>query len=402
MHHYIPSSRTSLLAFCAALSFGLGGCDKSSTISVTQEKKGNETTPSVAKSSITRTPFGALPDGTGIEQFTLTNASGAEVRIINYGGIITAIKVPDREGKLDDVVLGYDSFDPYIKNPTFFGPIIGRYANRIAKGEFALEGKTYKLAINNEPNTLHGGIKGFDKVVWQAEPLETTEAIGVALTYVSLDGEEGYPGTLTTRVTYTFNNANELTVDYSATTDKTTVLNFTNHSYFNLGGHDSGDVLNHLLTIHAERYTATDATGIPTGELATVADTSLDFRTSKSIGAQIAEQYKTGLGYDHNFVVDRAENAKSNELVLAARAEEPKSGRVLEVRTTEPGIQLYTANHMDGSLIGKTGHAYNKHNAFCLETQHFPDSPNQPSFPTTVLKPGETFQSKTIYAFSTK
>lgn len=418
MQTFIPSFRPSLLALCGSiLSIGLAGCGKPPAPSPApqeslspqesispQENKVVEGTPALSnvKASVTHSLFGALPDGTKIEQFTLTNASGAEVRVINYGGIVTAIKVQDRNGKLDDVVLGYDTFDGYVKNPTFFGAIIGRYANRIAKGEFKLDNKAYKLALNNKPNTLHGGNKGFDKVVWQAEPLNTPGVIGVAMTYVSPDGEEGYPGTLTTRVTYTFNNSNELIVDYTATTDKTTVVNFTNHSYFNLGGDGSGDILSHKLTINADSYTPTDATGIPLGKFASVAGTSLDFRIPSAIGTHIEAEHKIGLGYDYNFVINRAANSQANDLVVAARVEEPKTGRILEVRTTEPGIQLYTANHMDGTLIGKSGHAYSKHDAFCLETQHFPDSPNQPSYPTTTLKPGETFRSQTVYAFSTK
>lgn len=398
MQYFVQIFRPSFLVLSAALA--LAGCSKTAHAPAADTKIVK--VPVVLKASVKHSPFGELPNGKSIEQYTLSNASGAEVRVINYGGIITAIKVPDRNGKLDDVVLGYDTFEPYIKNPTFFGPIVGRFANRIAKGKFKLEGKTYdKLFINNKPNTLHGGAKGFDKAVWQAETFEKVDAAGVTLTYVSPDGEEGYPGTLTTHVTYTFNDLNELLIDYSATTDKTTVLNFTNHSYFNLGGDGSGDVLDQQLLINADRYTKTDATGIPTGKLVDVAGTNLDFRTPLAIGTHMEAEHKVGRGYDYNFVINRS-SASDKELVFAARAQDPKTGRVLEVRTTEPGIQLYTANHMDGTLIGKAGHAYNLHNAFCLETQHFPDSPNQPSFPTTTLKPGETFHSQTVYAFSAK
>ena len=394
--------RPSLLAFSCVLALGLGGCSKPASNTV--ETAAPAPAPAVAaKASVTRGTFGTLPDGTSVELFTLKNASGAEVRITNYGGIVTAIKVPDRSGKLDDVVLGYDSLDGYIKNPTYFGAVIGRYANRIGKAQFKLDGKTYKLAANNGANTLHGGIKGFDKAVWQADPFEKPGSAGVVLTYTSPDGEEGYPGTLATRVTYTFTDANELIADYTATTDKPTVLNLTNHSYFNLAGEGSGDVLAHQLTINADRYTPADATLIPRGELASVAGTPLDFRTSTAIGAHIDAddpQLKLGLGYDHNFVINRQAAAnKDNELVPAARVEEPKTGRILEVSTTEPGVQLYTANHLDGSVVGKAGHAYGKRNAFCLETQHYPDSPNKPSFPTATLRPGETFHSQTVYAF---
>ncbi len=402
MQDFAHPFRPGLLAFGAVLALGLTGCSKTAHTPATPENKIVKAPVVVPKASVAHAPFGKLPDGTSIEQYTLKNASGAEVRVINYGGIVTAIKVPDRNGKLDDVVLGYDNFEPYIKNPTFFGPIVGRFANRIAKGKFKLEGKTYdKLFINNKPNTLHGGAKGFDKVVWQAEAFEKAGAAGVVLTYVSPDGEEGYPGTLTTHVTYTFNDTNELLVDYSATTDKATVVNFTNHSYFNLGGDGSGDVLNHQLLINADRYTKTDAAGIPTGKLVDVAGTNLDFRTPLAIGTHMEAEHKVGLGYDYNFVINRG-TASDKDLVFAARAQDPKTGRIMEVRTTEPGIQLYTANHMDGTLIGKAGHAYSRHNAFCLETQHFPDSPNQPSFPTTTLKPGETFHSQTVYIFSAK
>jgi aldose 1-epimerase len=393
-------NRSIALAFFAVAAFGLNGCGKPAGNNAASAPP---PAPAVAaKASVTRSSFGTLPDGAAVEQYTLKNASGAEVRVINYGGIVTAIKVPDRTGKLDDVVLGYDTLDGYVKNPTYFGAIIGRYANRIGKAQFSLDGKTYKLAVNNAPNTLHGGIKGFDKAVWQADSFEKPDSSGVVLTYTSPDGEEGYPGTLATRVTYTFNDANELTVDYSATTDKPTVLNLTNHSYFNLAGEGSGDVLGHMLTINADRYTPADSTLIPVGELADVAGTPLDFRTSTAIGARIDAdnpQIKLGLGYDHNFVVRHSQ--QGNDLAVAARVEEPKTGRILEVRTTEPGMQLYSANHLDG-LIGKSGHAYARRNAFCLETQHYPDSPNKASFPTTTLRPGETFHSQTVYAFSAK
>lgn len=349
------------------------------------------------KPAVSHGSFGKLPDGTGVESFTLTNSSGMAVSVINYGGIITAIKVPDRRGKLGDVVLGYGSMQGYVKNPAYLGAIIGRYANRIGKAQFTLDGKTYHLAANNDGNTLHGGIKGFDKAVWQAKSFEKPGEVGVTLTHTSPDGEEGYPGALAVRVTYTLDEANELTLDYSATTDKPTVLNLTHHDYFNLAGEGSGDVMGHLMTINADRYTPVDATLIPLGALASVAGTPLDFRHPTPIGARIDsndEQIKLGVGYDHNFVINRTDNA----LATAARVEEPKSGRVLEVRTTEPGVQFYSANHLDG-FAGKAGHHYNKRNAFCLETQHYPDSPNEPNFPTTTLRPGAEFHSRTVYAF---
>jgi aldose 1-epimerase len=354
-----------------------------------------------AKPTMSRAPFGSLPDGTGLELFTLRNASGMEVSVTNYGGIITALQVPDRNGKLDDITLGYDSIEGYLKSSPYFGATIGRYGNRIGKAQFKLDGKTYKLPANDGPNTLHGGLKGFDKVVWQAEPFERPGERGIVFSYVSPDGEEGFPGTLTTRVTYTLTDKNELAFDYHATADKTTVVNLTQHAYFNLAGDGAGDVLGHELTIPADRFTPVDATLIPTGELASVEGTPFDFRTQTVIGARINsddEQVKRGKGYDHNFVLNRS----GDGLVLAARVEEPKSGRVMEVHTTEPGVQFYSGNFLDGSITGKGGHVYNLRNGFCLETQHFPDSPNQPKFPSTTLQPGQEYKSRTVYTFSTK
>ena len=349
---------------------------------------------------MSRTSFGTLPDGTALELFTLKNASGMEVSVTNYGGIITSLKVADRSGKIDDVTLGYESIDGYLKSSPYFGAIIGRYGNRIGKAQFELDGKTYKLPANDGPNTLHGGVKGFDKVVWQAEPFEREGERGIVFTYVSPDGEEGFPGTLTSRVTYTLTDKNELAFDYHATTDKPTVVNLTQHAYFNLAGDGSGDILGHELTINADRYTPVNATLIPTGEIAKLEGTPLDFRTKTPIGARIDaanEQLKRAGGYDHNYVL----NKQGEGLTLAARVEEPKTGRVMEVHSTEPGIQFYSGNFLDGSITGKQGHVYNKRNGFCLETQHYPDSPNQPSFPTTTLKPGEEYQSRTVYTFST-
>lgn len=352
-----------------------------------------------AKPSVTRTPFGTAPSGEKVELVTLTNAAGMEVEVLNYGGIVKSIRVPDRHGKFADVVLGYDSMEGYATNPPYLGALIGRYANRIAKAQFTLDGKTYKLAANNNGNSLHGGLKGFDKAVWHAEPFEKGGDTGVVLTHTSPDGEEGYPGTLSLRVTYTLTKSNELMLDYTATTDKPTVVNLTHHDYFNLAGEGSGNVLAHVLMINADRYSPVDANMIPQAKPASVAGTPFDFRKPTPIGARIDAddtQLKYGNGYDHNFII----NHKGNDLALAARVEEPKSGRVLEVRTTEPGVQLYTANFLD--TVGKSGHAYKKHDAFCLETQHFPDSPNHPTFPTTTLRPGQTFHSTTVYAFSTK
>jgi aldose 1-epimerase len=343
-----------------------------------------------------REAFGRLPDGTAVDVFTLTSARGIELRAISYGGIITSLRVPDRKGQFDDIVLGFDRFDDYLKNDPYFGAIIGRYGNRIAKGQFTLDGQTYKLATNNGANHLHGGNKGFDKVVWKVEPAAGKNAI--AFTRTSADGEEGYPGNLRVQVTYTLTDDNELVVDYRATTDKPTVVNLTQHSYFNLAGQGSGDILGHQLMLNADRYTPVDATLIPTGERALVAGTPFDFRKPTAIGARIDQpdpQLKNGQGYDHNWVLNRS----GGGLQLAARVIEAKTGRMMEVRTTEPGVQFYTGNFLDGTLTGKQGARYNRRTGFCLETQHFPDSPNQPRFPSTTLRPGSEYHATAVFTF---
>ena len=352
-----------------------------------------------SKRGVTHAAFGKAPDGTPVEIYTLTNANGVEIKAMTYGCIITSIKTPDRNGKLADIVLGYDTLDGYLKDSPYFGAVVGRYGNRIAKGQFTLDGKTYKLATNNGPNHLHGGNKGFDKVVWNASPKTAADGVGVVFTRTSPDGEEGYPGNLHATVTYTLTDKNELVVEYQATTDKATPINLTQHSYFNLAA-DDGDVLGHQLTIDADRFTPVDATLIPTGELASVAGTPFDFRNSTPIGARINDsnpQLKNGNGYDHNWVLTRA---KGN-LEHAARVVEPKSGRTLDVATTEPGLQFYTGNFLDGSIKGKGGRVYKQRSAFCLETQHFPDSPNHPNFPSSILQPGQTYSSKTVFTFGT-
>jgi aldose 1-epimerase len=335
-----------------------------------------------------------------ITVYTLRNSHGVETQITNYGAIVISLKVPDRNGKFDDVVLGFNKPEDYVKrNDPYLGAIIGRYGNRIAKGRFTLNGAEYKLAVNNGENHLHGGIKGFDKVVWTGRQIRTKDGPAVVLTYLSKDGEEGYPGNLRVRVTYTLTNKNELKIDYSATTDKDTVINLTHHSYFNLSGEGNGDILNHQLTINADRFVPTDAGSIPTGELRKVSGTPFDFLQSTAIGARInqdEEQLKLGNGYDHTFVI----NGVPGKLRLAATARETSSGRVMEVWTTEPGMQLYTGNFLDGSLTGKSGKPYPRRSGFCLETQHYPDSPNQPSFPTTTLKKGATYKSTTTYRFT--
>jgi aldose 1-epimerase len=337
-------------------------------------------------------------DRKAVDVYTLRNASGASVKIINYGGVITELQVPDRDGKLTDVVLGFEDLKGYLGGHPYFGTIVGRYCNRIAKGRFTLDGHEYKLATNNGPNHLHGGVKAFDKVVWQV----TTHGVDgtgswVSMTYTSKDGEEGYPGTLEATVKYTWTDANELKIDYTATTDKPTPVNLTNHSYFNLAGITGGDILNHQLMIAADKYTPADDTLIPTGKIEPVAGTPFDFRKPKKIGQDLARAGGDPVGYDLNFVLN---SGGSKEPVLAARVTEPTTGRVMEVLTTEPGIQFYTGNFLDGSNKGKGGVAYTKHFALCLETQHFPDSPNHPDFPSTILKPGETYKTTTVYKFS--
>jgi aldose 1-epimerase len=336
-----------------------------------------------------------------MDVYTLKNRKGMEVKITNFGGIVTSIKVPDRSGKFADVVLGFNDLADYRKPHPSFGTAIGRFGNRIAKGRFTLNGVEYKLAINNGENHLHGGIKGFDDVFWTAQEVNTLAGPAVRLTYLSKDGEEGYPGNLNVTMTYTLTNNNELRIDYLATTDKDTVINLTHHSYFNLAGEGNGDILNHRLKLNAARFTPTDAGSIPTGELRSVRGTPFDFLMPHAIGARINqgdEQLKFGNGYDHNFVI----NGAMGRLRQAAVVTEPTTGRVMEVWTTEPGVQLYTGNFLDGSLIGKSGKAYQRRSGFCLETQHYPDSPNKPTFPTTVLKKGATFRSTTIYRFSAR
>ncbi len=354
-----------------------------------------------AKPRIAKAPFGKTADGKAVAIYTLTNSKGSEAKIITYGGTVVSLRVPDKKGKLGDVVLGFDSVVDYEKHTSYLGALIGRYANRIAKGKFGLNGKEYTLAANNGENHLHGGPKGYDKVVWSARPFIDTSGANLELKYLSRDGEEGYPGNLTATVVYTLTEQNELKITYSATTDKDTVVNLTHHSYFNLAGAGNGDILDHRLTINADRFTPTDSGSIPTGELRNVKGTPFDFTIPTTIGARIDhtdEQLKFGAGYDQNWVL----NKTGNEFSRAATVYEPTSGRVMEVLTTEPGVQFYTGNFLDGVIKGKSGQQYPRRSGFCLEAQHFPDSPNQPAFPTTTLKSGKTYTQTTIYKFSVR
>jgi aldose 1-epimerase len=355
-----------------------------------------------AKSNMTKQPFGKTEDGQAVELYTLTNKNRMEAAITNFGGIVVSLKVPDRQGKLDDVVLGYDKVDDYLTNKAYFGAIIGRYGNRIAHGKFTLDGNTYTLPKNDGDHTLHGGTRGFNRRLWTAKDVSSTHGHALELTYGSRDGEEGFPGNVSVKVVYTLTDQNELEISYSATTDKDTVVNLTNHSYFNLAGQGSGDILEHQLMIHADRFTPVDQTLIPTGELRAVKGTPFDFTKATVIGARINQedqQLKFGRGYDHNWVLN---GGSKSSPAPAAEAYEPKSGRVLQVLSTEPGVQFYSGNFLDGTIQGKGGKVYNLRYGFCLETQHFPDSPNHPDFPSTVLKPGDKYRTTTIFKFSTR
>ncbi|MGD0573721.1 MAG: aldose epimerase family protein [Sedimentisphaerales bacterium] len=350
------------------------------------------------KMSVKTEPFGKTTDGQQVDIVTLTNGKGLTAKIMTYGGTIVSFEAPDRNGKPGDIVLGFDNLDGYLKGCPYFGAIIGRYGNRIAAAKFTLDGKEYKLAANNGENSLHGGIVGFDKVVWKIEKAEVKgNKAELKLSCTSRDGEEGFPGNLKCVVTYTLTSDNKLEMKYEATTDKPTVLNMTNHSYWNLAGAGSGDVLGHELMINADKYTPVDKGLIPTGELKSVKDTPLDFTKPMTIGSRIKQITDIG-GYDHNFAL----NGKAGKMKLAAKVYEPTSGRVMEIQTTEPGVQFYSAIGLDGSLKGKDGKIYNKYGALCLETQHYPDSPNKPMFPSTVLRPGEKYETITIHTFSTK
>lgn len=357
----------------------------------TQEPKTEQNNKS--KMNITKEPFGNIGNQS-ISLYTLSNQNGVTIKITNYGGIVTSVLVPDKEGNFDDVVLGYDNLEGYLEATPYFGCIVGRYGNRIAKGKFTLDGKEYSLAVNNGENTLHGGLVGFDKVVWDAEEFVTENSAGIKLHYISKDGEESYPGNLDVFVTYSLTDQNELKIDYSATTDKATPINLTHHSYFNLTGTKGESILNHNLKIKSNEYVVVNESLIPTGELRGLSGSPMDFRESTSIGSRI-ENIEGG--YDHTYVIKN-----HGKFVLIAELIDPNSGRKMEVFTTEPGVQLYTGNFLDGSITGKKGVVYNKHFGLCLETQHFPDSPNQKTFPNTILRPGEKYKQTTVYKFSTK
>jgi aldose 1-epimerase len=365
--------------------------------------QGSDPPPSRAEGpSVTRAAFGSTPDGTAVELFTFRNAAGLEVRAMSYGAIILSLRVPDRRGQLDDVVLGYDTAAEYVTNKTtYFGALVGRYANRIAKARFTLNGRTYPLAPNDGPNHLHGGKKGFDTRHWRGEPVQDDRGVGVAFTYTSPDGEEGYPGTLKARIAYTLTDKNELVFDFHATTDAATIVNLAQHSYFNLAGQGTRDVLDHELQIFADRYTPVDDTLIPTGELATVDGTPFDFKSPMKIGARIDQdntQLRRGRGYDHNWVLTRS----GEGLQPAVKVIERSTGRTMQISTTEPGLQFYSGNFLDGSNTGKQGHVYRHRSGFCLETQHYPDSPNKPDFPSTALRPGQEYRSRTVLTFGTE
>jgi len=358
---------------------------------------GCASTKPVYTTSISHRPFGKTPDGTPVDLYTFRNANGVEVKICNYGGTVISFTAPDRNGNLADIVLGYDNLDDYIKNSPYFGCLVGRYGNRIAKGKFKLGDKEYTLAVNNEANHLHGGIKGFDKVVWNAKVVTSPEGPGLELTYTSKDGEEGYPGNLQVKALYRLTSENALALQYMAITDKDTVVNLTQHSYFNLAG--KGDILGHVVMMPADRYTPVDSTLIPTGEMASVAGTPFDFRQPTAIGARINqdnEQLKFGKGYDHNWVFSKP----NGQLTMLATVLEPNSGRVLEVFSTSPGLQFYSGNFLDGTIKGKGGQVYQFRNGFCMEPQHYPDSPNQPNFPSVVLKPGMLYKNTIVYRLS--
>lgn len=385
------------LMLVSSLAMTSVGAEKAAKVDPAKKAEANK-----KEVSMTKQEFGKTAEGTPVDLYTFSNANGVKTSVMTYGATWVSMIVPDKNGKAEDVLLGFDNLDGFIgKTNPYFGAVVGRYGNRIAKGKFTLDGKEYTLAVNNKENHLHGGIIGFGKVVWKAEEIKVDGNPGVKLTYVSKDMEEGYPGTLTATVTYSLDNKNQFRIDYQATTDKATVLNLTNHAYFNLDGEGSGDILGHELQLNADHFTPTDVGLIPTGDITPVKGTPMDFTKPSKIGARIEDKYEAlvlGGGYDHNYVL----NSKDGSLAQGGKVVGPKSGRVLEFYTTQPGVQFYTGNFLDGTAKGKGGKVYNKRYGFCLETQHFPDSPNHPKFPTSVLKPGETYKQTTVFKFSAK
>jgi aldose 1-epimerase len=386
----MKTDRRQMIGTLAA--FALGACS-------TKPATETSSSPATPSATMKKDPFGKLPNGDPVDLYTMTNANGVSVSITTYGGRVVALKTPDKKGTAGDIVLGFDSLDGYLGDNPYFGALIGRYGNRIGKAQFTLDGKVYKLFVNDGPNSLHGGKVGFDKVLWTSLDKSTADVPAVELRYTSKDGEEGYPGELASIVTYSLTPQNELKIEYKATTDKPTVLNLTNHTYWNLAGAGVGDILGHALTIVASKFTPVDKTLIPTGELKSLDGSPFDFRTATAIGARIDnndQQLKFGKGYDHNYVLD----STGGSLARCVLVHEPNSGRTMEVLTTQPGVQFYTGNFLDGKIKGKGGKVYPFRGALCLETQHFPDSPNKPTFPTTVLKPGEEYKYTTVYKFS--
>jgi aldose 1-epimerase len=389
-HHLTPFSGIALICLVAS-------CNPKTSDTQTMADSVNVQ----ASAKISVAPFGKMLDGTAISQYTLNNNNGMTMKVINYGGIITHLTTPDKNGTYEDVVLGYDSLSGYLKSNPYFGALIGRYGNRIAQGKFTLDGKTYPLGQNNGPNNLHGGPKGFDQRVWAIEEYSVDNGVALKLTYVSKDMEEGFPGNLNTEVIYHLTDSNELKINYRATTDKKTIVNLTQHTYFNLSGNTKSDILAHELMINADRFVPVDKTLIPTGELKNVAETPFDFKTPVAIGSRIDKddpQLKAGAGYDHCWVLNNA----GDSLKVVATLHDPSTGRVMSVYTTEPGIQFYSGNFLDGSITGKYGAVYKKRYGLCLETEHYPDSPNRKNFPSVVLNPGEVYKTQTVYRFSVK
>jgi aldose 1-epimerase len=393
MSHTLRNCLVSL--FCVSLLLGIGCQRDAEQEQSNQEQTNNPSKENGSTMNLEKTSYGKLSDDREVDLYTCTNANGLVVKLITYGAIVTSVEVPDRDGKLANITLGFDSLDGYLPRHPYFGATVGRYCNRIAKGKFKLGDQEYTLATNNDPNHLHGGENGFDRVLWDAEPVQTESAVGVKFHYVSKNGEEGYPGNLDVTATYLLTNDNELSVEFMATTDQPTPVNLTNHNYWNLSGAGSGAILNHELEIAADQFLAVDDTLIPTGEMVDVAGSFLDFTKAQKIGARIEESKLKPLGYDHCFAL----RSQDGSMAFAARVTDAASGRVMEIETTQPGLQFYSGNFLDGS---EGGGGNKQHEAFCLETQHYPDSPNQPGFPTTILKPGETYQQKTVHKFSVK